>query len=76
MFIQFQKTNLIYDDDMTVTREEDFTFYVSLDAIMMFSDYKLILKDGRVINVMDDINRIHAKVIEAEDRKCRMLRQR
>lgn len=75
MFIRFWKANLVYDDDMTVTREEDFVFYVSLDAIMMFSDYKLVLKDGRVINVMDDINRICAKVIEAEDRKCRMLRQ-
>lgn len=76
MFIRFWKANLVYDDDMTVTREEDFIFYVSLDAIMMFSDYKLVLKDGRVINVMDDIDRIQVKVLNAEDRKWRMLQQR
>lgn len=76
MFIRFWKANLVYDDDMTMTREKDFVFYVSLDAIMMFSDYKLVLKDGRVINVMDDIDRIRDKVIEAKDRKMRMLRQR
>ena len=76
MFIRFQKAKLIYDDDMTVTREADITFFVSVDAIMLFSDYKLMLRDGSIIFVMDDINRIHAKVIEAEERKCRMLRQR
>ena len=43
MFIRFWKANLVYDDDMTGSREEDFIFYVSLDSIMMFSDYKLVL---------------------------------